>query len=288
MTSDSPCSTAILQVRELDKIYRISRLSRGEKREIHAVKKVSFDVGAGETLAIVGESGSGKSSVANSVLQLDPPTSGSVRFLGQELTGLSSRDLKAVRRNMQVIFQDPYASLDSRIRIGEIVAEPLRIHFPRMKSAERLRKVEELFDLVGLGAMGLDRYPHQLSGGQRQRIGIARALILEPQLLVCDEAVSALDVSIQAQVLNLLSDLQTKLQLAYLFITHDLGVVRQIADRIAVMYQGEILEYGLASQILDHPQNSYTRALINAVPGRGNEARETARQSLRERDADLQ
>jgi oligopeptide transport system ATP-binding protein len=242
---------------------------------VRAVDGVSFDLGRGETLGLVGESGCGKSTLSRVIMGLIPATSGSVRLLGQELVGMSERELRRMRRNVQIIFQDPYASLDPRMTVSQIVDEPLRIHGVG-NGAERQKRVAELLDVVGLRKEYADRYPHEFSGGQRQRIGIARALALNPRFIVCDEPVSALDVSIQAQIVNLMSDLQQEFGLTYLFIAHDLAVVKHVADRVAVMYLGRIVELVDKRSLYESPQHPYTQALLAAVP-RPNPA---ARQAL--------
>jgi oligopeptide transport system ATP-binding protein len=236
-----------------------------EVDQVKAVDDVSLTVGRGETLGLVGESGSGKSTLCRTVLQLLRPTSGSVRFEGQEIAGLSRRRLRPLRREMQMIFQDPYASLNPRKRVGQIVGDPLRLQ--EVASGKELRRqVQELLERVGLAAEHYDRFPHEFSGGQRQRIGIARAIALKPKLIVADEPVSALDVSIQAQIINLLDDLQDDLGLTYLFVAHDIGVVRHISDRIAVMHHGKLVETGSADQVCERPAHPYTRQLLAAVP----------------------
>ena len=232
---------------------------------VKAVDDVSFEILPGETLGLVGESGSGKSTAGYCILQLLKPTSGSVRFLGDELTTMSKSGLRDMRREMQIVFQDPYASLNPRMTVGDIVAEPLVIHGLGDRRSRRL-SAERLLEVVGFNPDFINRYPHEFSGGQRQRIGVARALALNPRLIICDEPVSALDVSIQAQILNLLKDLQREFNLAYLFIAHDLAVVRTMSDRIAVMTRGKLVEEGDAEEVYTAPKDQYTRALLAAVP----------------------
>ncbi len=232
---------------------------------VKAVDGVSFEIQEGQTLGLVGESGSGKSTTAYAALQLLRPTAGSVRFLGRDLTRLRGEELRRMRREMQIVFQDPYASLNPRMTVGRIVAEPLQTHRIGTRRSRRA-SVARLLELVGFDPSYTNRYPHEFSGGQRQRIGIARALALNPRLIVCDEPVSALDVSIQAQILNLLKDLQQDLGLTYLFIAHDLAVVRSMSDAIAVMHEGRIVEQGPAEDVYTSPQTDYTRALLAAVP----------------------
>jgi ABC-type oligopeptide transport system ATPase subunit len=259
--------TALLEVRDLVKRFPVKRGLIVERTVdyVDAVAGVSFDIDAGKTLGLVGESGSGKSTTGFCVLQLLRPTSGSVRFDGQELTELDGEELRRVRRDAQIVFQDPYSSLDPRMTVGNIVSEPLVVHRIGTRRDRQVR-VRELLDVVGFDPTYVNRYPHEFSGGQRQRIGIARALALSPRLIVCDEPVSALDVSIQAQIINLLKDLQREFNLAYLFIAHDLAVVRSVSDRIAVMHQGRIVETGPANEVYERPKVDYTKALLAAVP----------------------
>jgi oligopeptide transport system ATP-binding protein len=267
MSSDG-AGEAILEVRDLVKHYP---LTQGVviKRLVGAVKAVdgvSFDLGRGETLGIVGESGCGKSTVAKLVTNLEAPTSGSIHYKGEDITRLSGRALKAVRRNIQMVFQDPYTSLNPRMTVGDIVGEPFDIHPEVAPKGERRRRVRELLDVVGLNPEYVNRYPHQFSGGQRQRIGIARGLALRPEIIVADEPVSALDVSVQAQVVNLMERLQDEFDLSCVFIAHDLSVVRHISDRVGVMYLGKLVEVGTEREIYEHPTHPYTQALLSAVP----------------------
>ena len=255
----------LLQVSNLVKEFTIhgSNGFRRTSAKVQAVSDVSFDIHVGQTLGLVGESGSGKTTVGRTLLRLIEPTSGSVKFAGQEIVGLSRNDMRKLRREMQIVFQDPQASLDPRLTVGNAVAEPLRIQKVAGKHEDR---VAELLELVGLAPDHARRFPHEFSGGQRQRIGIARALALDPKFIVLDEPVSALDVSIQAGVVNLLADLQERLGISYLFIAHDLSVVRHISDVVAVMYLGKIMEIGPAEQLYTQPAHPYTQALLSAVP----------------------
>ncbi len=257
----------LLEVTDLVKHFPVKRglLFNREVDQVRAVDGVSFGVAKGETLGLVGESGSGKSTLSRTVLQLLTPTSGSVRFEGREIAGLSRRQMRPLRADMQLVFQDPYASLNPRKRVGQIVGEPLRVQ-GRASGAELRSRVQELLDRVGLSAAHYNRYPHEFSGGQRQRVGIARALALRPKLIIADEPVSALDVSIRAQILDLLSDLQEEFGLTYVFVAHDIGVVRHVSDRIAVMHEGKIVEQGPADQVCERPSDPYTKALLAAVP----------------------
>jgi oligopeptide transport system ATP-binding protein len=264
--SDATGAEPILSARNLVKHFpiRSTGLIRRQVGMVHAVCDVSFDLGHGETLGLVGESGCGKSTTARLVLNLIEATSGEVFYNGTDLTALSGKQMRELRRDLQIVFQDPYASLDPRMPVNEIVAEPLRIH-GRYDEAGRTQ-VRDLLRTVGLKPEHGNRFPHEFSGGQRQRIGVARALALRPKVLVLDEPVSALDVSIQAGVLNLLDELQAELGLSYLFVSHDLSVVRHTADRIAVMYLGKIVETGTASELFEGPAHPYTQALISAIP----------------------
>jgi len=257
--------TPLLSVQNLVKNFelRASKGLRKSKRIVQAVSDVSFDVDTGKTLGIVGESGSGKTTVGRSILQLITPTSGKVFFDGQDLTELSFEELRVVRRQMQIVFQDPFASLDPKMTVGSSISEPLVV---QGISGDHQDRVAELLDLVGLAPDHARRFPHEFSGGQRQRVGIARALALDPKLIVLDEPVSALDVSIQAGVVNLFGDLQKRLGMSFVFIAHDLSVVRHIADDVAVMYLGKIVEIGNKNAVYNNPSHPYTKALLSAVP----------------------
>jgi oligopeptide transport system ATP-binding protein len=266
--STTTTAAPLLSVRNLSKHFEVGRtggLLRSRPRILRAVDGVSFDLHRGQTLGLVGESGCGKSTTARCIIGLHPVTSGSIRLDGEELTGLSPRQWFPHRRRVQMIFQDPYGSLDPRQTIGSILAEPLAIHATARPRDRRLRAMA-LLDAVGLNPSHMNRFPHEFSGGQRQRIGIARALALEPELIICDEPVSALDVSIQAQVINLLKELQERFNLAYLFIAHDLAVVRHICERVAVMYLGRIVEEADRDTLFSRPAHPYTRALLSAIP----------------------
>ncbi|CAN5215245.1 hypothetical protein BH18ACT4_BH18ACT4_02300 [soil metagenome] len=258
----------LLQIRNLVKHFPVrgGQFVTRTVADVQVASNVSFDVGEGETLGVVGESGCGKSTLGRSIVQLIPTTAGSVRYNDVELTELSRKELRTFRRDLQIVFQDPYASLNPRMPVSEVIAEPLHIHglWEQRKSGKA--RVQELMRIVGLNPEHANRYPHEFSGGQRQRIGIARALALEPKMLVLDEPVSALDVSIQAGVVNLLEDLQERLSLSYMFIAHDLSVVRHISDRVAVMYLGKVVEIGTRNDIYERPSHPYTQALLSAVP----------------------
>ena len=267
MTTATPTGDVLIRVRGLKKYFPVTRgiLFQTKVGEIKAVDDVSFDIIRGETLGLVGESGCGKTTTGRCILQVIRPTEGEVVFEDQDLTKLNNKGMRAVRRSLQVIFQDPYGSLNPRMTVGTIVEEPLVIHKIGSK-AERKDRVKELFQLVGLNPYMVDRYPHEFSGGQRQRIGIARALAVNPSFIVCDEPISALDVSIQAQVINLLQELQEQFNLTYLFIAHDLSVVRHISNRVAVMYLGKIVELTDRDSLYEDPLHPYTKALLSAVP----------------------
>jgi ABC-type glutathione transport system ATPase component len=257
----------LVEVSHLSKVYISGEnaFGGGARREVRAVDDVSFNIEQGETLGLVGESGSGKSTIGRLMLRLIEPTSGSVRFDQRDLTSLSARELRKARREMQIVFQDPFASLDPRMTVEQIVTEPLVIH-EKSTEVERHRRAEELMRVVGLDASALPRYPHEFSGGQRQRVGIARALALRPRFIVADEPVSALDVSVGARIVNLLRDLQREFGLTYLFISHSMPVVRYLATRIAVLYRGKLVEIGATEQVTENPQHDYTRTLLAATP----------------------
>jgi ABC-type oligopeptide transport system ATPase subunit len=257
--------SALLEVRHLTRTFTRSRGWFRAPTVVRAVDDVSFSIEEGETFGLVGESGSGKTTTGRAILRLIEPTSGEVRFRGEDVLGFPPRRMRAARREMQIVFQDPYASLNPRMRVGAIVQEPLDIHKVGTR-AERRMRAADLFSLVGLEPGWLDRFPHEFSGGQRQRIGLARALALNPSFVIADEPVSALDVSVQAQVVNLLLDLQQRLKLTYLFIAHDLRLVEHICDRVAVMYRGRIVELARAGDLFTSPRHPYTQALLSAIP----------------------
>jgi oligopeptide transport system ATP-binding protein len=264
----APSGENILEVRQLVKHFPLTQGIVFQKQvgAVKAVDGVTFDLVHGETLGLVGESGCGKSTVAKLLMNLERASAGQVLYKGDDISKLSGRALKSVRRNIQMVFQDPYTSLNPRMTVADIIGEPYSIH-PEAKPKQGVKtRVQELLELVGLNPEHINRYPHQFSGGQRQRIGIARGLALNPEIIICDEPVSALDVSVQAQVVNLMERLQAELGLAYVFIAHDLSVVRHISDRVAVMYLGKIVEIGTETQIYDHPTHPYTQALLSAVP----------------------
>ncbi|GAB7181166.1 dipeptide ABC transporter ATP-binding protein [Kitasatospora sp. Ki12] len=276
-TQEVPRGEPILEVRDLIKHFPLTQGVLFKKRvgAVKAVDGVSFDLMQGETLGIVGESGCGKSTLAKVLMNLEPATGGSVRYKGEEISRLSGAALKAVRRNIQMVFQDPYTSLNPRMTVGDIIGEPYEIHPEVAPKGDRRKAVQDLLDVVGLNPEYINRYPHQFSGGQRQRIGIARGLALKPEIIICDEPVSALDVSVQAQVINLLEQLQGEFNLSYMFIAHDLSIVRHISDRVGVMYLGKMVEVGSDAEIYDHATHPYTQALLSAVPVPDPAARES-------------
>lgn len=263
-----PDTEVVLEATDVTKYFPIQQgiVFKRTVGQVKAVDGISLDLRKGETLGLVGESGCGKSTLSRVLMGLIPATSGSVRLKGEELVGMKQRRLREVRRNVQIIFQDPYSSLDPRMTVGDIIGEPFEIHPDVAPKGQRKQKVQELLEVVGLNPEHYSRYPHQFSGGQRQRIGIARALALRPEVIICDEPVSALDVSVQAQVINLLERLQQELGLSYVFVAHDLSVVRHIADRVAVMYLGKVVEMAEESVLYDRPTHPYTQALLSAVP----------------------
>lgn len=255
----------LVEVKNLKQYFNI-RNSLGEKAFVKAVDDVTFNIYKGETIGLVGESGSGKTTLGRSILRIYDPTSGQIKFNGEDITKIKGSKLLVYRKKMQYIFQDPYASLDPRMTVSDIIGEPLDIHKITSSKSERADRIRELMSLVGLNTEHASRYPHEFSGGQRQRIGIARAIAVEPEFIVCDEPVSALDVSIRAQIINTLEEMQDKLNLTYLFISHDLGVVRHTCDRVGVMYLGHIVELVEAEELYKNPLHPYTQALLTAMP----------------------
>lgn len=265
--STNPCQEALLSVRDLKVHFPIKGgVLQRTLDYVKAVDGISFEVPRGKTVGLVGESGSGKTTTGRAIARLVPITAGTIHYQGLNLAQLSRSAFFAYRKKIQVIFQDPFSSLNPRMTIYSIIAEPLKIHFNAWSNAQKVARVADLLELVGLSADCMQRYPHQFSGGQRQRIGIARALAVEPEFLICDEPVSALDVSVQAQIVNLLQDLQDELGLTYLFIAHDLAVVEHISDEVLVMTEGKIVEQASAEDLYNHPQHPYTRKLLDAVP----------------------
>jgi len=266
-TESSNKTSNLVEVQDLKKYFTVKRGFFGRSKQVlKAVDGVSLSIAKGETVGLVGESGCGKSTLGRTILRLYEPSSGAVRFDGQDICSLNSLQMRAQRKNMQIIFQDPFASLDPRMTVGALVGEALAIHDLEKEGNQRQEKIKELLSLVGLRPEAIRRYPHEFSGGQRQRIGIARALAVKPQFIVCDEPISALDVSIQAQIVNLLQDLQEKFSLSYLFIAHDLPIVRYISTQTAVMYLGDIVEFGPTALVHADPKHPYTRALLSSVP----------------------
>lgn len=260
-TNNATARKKLIEVKHLKQYF-----NAGKANEVKAIDDISFDIYEGETFGLVGESGSGKSTTGRSIIRLYQPTSGQILFDGQDISQIKHRDMLDFRRDMQMIFQDPYASLDPRMKVKDIIAEGLDVHHLVHSEQERVARVNELLDLVGLSRDHATRYPHEFSGGQRQRIGIARALAVNPKLIIADEPISALDVSIQAQVVNLLRDIQKKQKLTYLFIAHDLSMVKYISDRIAVMHNGKLMELATADEVYNHPLHPYTKSLLSAVP----------------------
>lgn len=260
-TNNATTRKKLIEVKHLKQYF-----NAGKANEVKAIDDISFDIYEGETFGLVGESGSGKSTTGRSIIRLYQPTSGQILFDGQDISQIKHRDMLSFRRDMQMIFQDPYASLDPRMKVKDIIAEGLDVHHLVHSEQERGVRVNELLDLVGLSHDHATRYPHEFSGGQRQRIGIARALAVNPKFIIADEPISALDVSIQAQVVNLLRDIQKKQKLTYLFIAHDLSMVKYISDRIAVMHNGKLMELATADEVYNHPLHPYTKSLLSAVP----------------------
>jgi oligopeptide transport system ATP-binding protein len=268
MSAAGPEAPPLLEVRGLRMHFPVTEgVVRGRRiGEVRAVDGIDFTVRRGETLGLVGESGCGKTTTGRCILRLEKPTAGEILYDGVDIAGLGRKELLALRRRIQVIFQDPYSSLNPRMKVGDIIGEPIKVHGIERDPKRRAARVRELLSVCGLDAKFADRYPHEMSGGQRQRVGIARALALEPEFVVCDEAVSALDVSIQAQIINLLEDLRGRFNLTYLFIAHDLSVVRHLCQRVAVMYLGRIVELAACDELFDNPLHPYTQALLAAVP----------------------
>jgi oligopeptide/dipeptide ABC transporter ATP-binding protein len=268
MSAAANGAAPLLEVRGLKMHFPLSEglFARRHLGDVKAVDGVDLTIAKGETLGLVGESGCGKTTMGRCILRLERPTAGEIRYDGVDIASLDRQALLALRRRIQVIFQDPYSSLNPRMKVGAIIAEPMKVHGLEPDATRRVSRVDELLSLCGLNPRFADRYPHEMSGGQRQRVGIARALAVEPEFIVCDEAVSALDVSIQAQIINLLEDLREKLGLTYLFIAHDLSVVRHLCQRVAVMYLGRVVELASCDEVFDNPQHPYTRALLAAVP----------------------
>jgi oligopeptide transport system ATP-binding protein len=265
---DQPGTAPLLEVRGLAMHFPITEGMVFSRKvgDVKAVDGIDFSITRGETLGLVGESGCGKTTTGRCILRLERPTQGQILYDGQDIARLAPRELIGLRRRMQVIFQDPYSSLNPRMKVGDIIAEPIRVHGLEADPRRRRDKVKDLLSVCGLDPKFADRYPHEMSGGQRQRVGIARALAMDPEFIVCDEAVSALDVSIQAQVVNLLEDLRERFHLTYLFIAHDLSVVRHLCQRVAVMYLGRIVEMAESDELFDNPMHPYTQALLSAVP----------------------
>lgn len=269
-------SEVIMKVEELSKYFPLKKFDENRQRlYVKDVDNVSFSVHEGETLGIVGESGCGKSTLGRTMIRLQEPTNGHIYFQGEDITGLKERQMRRIRKKVQIMFQDPYASLDPRMTVGDIIAEPIDIQKMYPDKKQRLARILELMELCGLNKEYITRYPHEFSGGQRQRIGIARALSVNPKLIICDEPVSALDVSIQSQIINLLIDLKKSLNLSLVFISHDLSVVKHIADRVVVMYLGRIMEIGTKKEIFENPQHPYTQALLSLIPVIGENSFET-------------